>query len=119
MSRDNLVDFSFLPVSEQQRLLMSTAASGNCPLPAWRAENRRLIDDFAQLLHGGESVPEASTHRVAERFGAAAYAERFQRICTALQTHEPPPATPAPRVVAGGVLKAFLRLENLRLLYDF
>ena len=119
LSRDNCVDFSYLPVSGQHRLLLSAAGEENSLLPALRAENRRLIEDFTRLLRSGRISAGASAQRVTERFGAEAYAEGFRRILCAFETQEAPPATPAPGAIAERVVKAFLRIENLRLLYDF
>jgi len=118
--RDDKVDFSFLPVRAQEELLRAIAAGGGTELPACRGENRLTLSRIEEML--GTRVKEAAgagsskSAEVQSRFGAAAYAAGFQRILESFGTGS---GLGTDADIAAGVLKAFLNLEQLRLLYDY
>ncbi|UCF98709.1 MAG: hypothetical protein JSV89_04020 [Spirochaetaceae bacterium] len=133
--RDGLVDFSFLPVPEQNELLRKIAAGQSAALKQCRQENGAVLSKIEDLLSPGMKPAAGSgSHKSEEvdaRFGAAAYAAGFQRIigsfdslsaAAAVSTAAVPTAAVSPRDGDGiwdEVLKAFLKLENLRLIYDY
>ena len=125
--KDDLVDFSYLPVAEQDRFLRELAGSEKAGI--CRRENGRTLSELQGLLsspkrHGGESGwSDNQRSEVKRRFGAAAYAEGFRSLTASFGT---PPASSAELKRSGdpgtsiqeAVLESFLKIEHLRLLYD-
>jgi hypothetical protein len=126
--QDDLVDFSYLPVAEQDGFLreLSTGEKvGIC-----RRENGRTLSALQALLSpytdrgSGESGRcDNQRSEVQRRFGAAAYAEGFRSITASFGTQLESPAEANDarepgRSIQEAVLKAFLKIEHLRLLYD-
>ena len=117
--QDDLVDFSYLPVAEQDRFLRELAGgekAGIC-----RRENRSTLSQIGALLssstaHGGRKSGWRNELRfeVQQRFGAAAYAEGFRSLTASFGTSGGDPGGS----IQEAVLKAFLKIEHLRLLYD-
>lgn len=126
--QDDLVDFSYLPVAEQDRFLRELAGSEKAGI--CRHENRSTLSEIGALLssstaHGGRETGWGNELRfeVQRRFGAAAYAERFRKLTASFGTGPASPVEPSGGGDPGGsiqegVLKQFLKLEHLRLLYD-
>lgn len=126
--RDDLVDFSYLPVTEQDRFLRELASSEK--LGICRRENGRILSELKTLLsssrlHRGRESGWSDNLRfeVQRRFGAAAYAEGFRSLTASFGTHPAPSAESngggdPGRSIREAVLKAFLKIEHLRLLYD-
>jgi hypothetical protein len=131
------VDFSYLPVGWQHNLIREIAAgrtgSGDAGgvLSACREHNRLVLSGIRDLLASGVNPGsrefENKEAEVRQRFGAAAYAAAFRRILESFGETGSPTAAEAgtgaaastPGEVGRAVLKEFLRLENLRLLYDY
>jgi hypothetical protein len=137
--QDRWVDFSYLPVTEQERWLRRLAAYaasegsriGRAAFQGLRRRNRGALSRIADLI-GSHKVEERAGVKEAEvrlRFGPAAYAAAFGRILESFGKAESPftvrpgvgaaAIASAPGGVRQAVLKEFLRLENLRLLYDY
>jgi hypothetical protein len=127
MAREDLVDFSYLPVGEQERNLREIASGNRTLLEELRKANAAELSKIEELLRSKKAeTAERQQTREAEleaRFGAAAYAEGFQRILHSFDERNRAPAdleagnTMEP--VNERVQRAFLKLENLRLLYDY
>lgn len=126
--QDDLVDFSYLPVAEQDGFLRELAAGEK--LGICRRGNGRTLSALQTLLSsqtdrgGGESGwSDNQRGEVRRRFGAATYAEGFRSLTASFGTQLESPAeatgarAPA-RSIQEAVLKAFLKIEHLRLLYD-
>jgi hypothetical protein len=124
--QDDQVDFSFLPVEAQEKMLREVATAAGGKLESLRAANGAVLSRIEELTRilpekGGGSF---ETEKVARRFGAAAYSAGFGRI---IDSFEPPGRTAQPESppsgfqgdVAAGILRQFLGLEQLRLLYDY
>jgi hypothetical protein len=124
--REDRVDFSFLPVEAQERLLREITAAESPVLRICRRENRLTLSKIEEMLAGQiESATPARSLKAAEvdrRFGAAAYAAGFRRI---LQSSGSLTGKPREHLqnrtgsIAQRVQRAFLTIENLRLLYDY
>jgi hypothetical protein len=126
--QDDLVDFSYLPVAEQDRFLRELAGSEKAGI--CRRENRSTLAEIEALLssstaHGGRESGWRNELRfeVQRRFGAAAYAEGFRSLTASFGTGPASSAEPSGggdpgRSIQEAVLKAFLKIEHLRLLYD-
>ena len=127
--KDDLVDFSYLPVAEQDRFLREFAFSGKSTV--CRHQNGRTLSELQTLLssprmHGDRKSSRGDILRseVQRRFGAAAFAEGFRNLNASFGTRpewaaELSAAGDSGRNVQKGVLKAFLKIEHLRLLYDY
>lgn len=126
--QDDLVDFSYLPVAEQDGFLRELAAGEK--LGICRRGNGRTLSALQTLLssqtdRGGWESGWSDNQRgeVRRRFGAATYAEGFRSLTASFGTQLESPAeatgarAPA-RSIQEAVLKAFLKIEHLRLLYD-
>jgi hypothetical protein len=126
LMQDGLVDFSYLPVAEQDRFLRELSVSDKLGIS--RRENGRTLAQLQTLLatkHGGRGSgwSENLQFEVRQRFGAAAYAEGFRSLIASFGTHpascaEPSGGGDSGRSIQEAVLKAFLKIEHLRLLYD-
>jgi len=124
--RDDRVDFSYLPVEAQEKLLRKIAAGDGPDLRICRTDNRITLSRIEQMLASRqESANDAGNSKSAEvdrRFGAAAYSAGFQRIVESFGTRrdkDDAEQQPAAGGIGEQVQKAFLNLENLRLLYDY
>jgi hypothetical protein len=121
--QDGLVDFSYLPVREQDRFLREHTFGEK--LDICRRENGRTLSELHTLLsttHGESSWSDNRQNEVRRRFEAATYAEGFRSITASFGTGPAPSAEPGGGGTGGNiqetVLKAFLKIEHLRLLYD-
>jgi len=124
--RDDRVDFSFLPVKAQEKLLREIAAAESPALRICRRENRLTLSKIEQMLAAQmESTSDGGISKAAEadrRFGAAAYAAGFRKILKSYGslTGKPPGNLhPGTSSIEEQVQRAFLKIENLRLLYDY
>lgn len=117
--RDGLADFSFLPLHEQEKLVRRIGAGEAELLKDCRRENRGVIRNVQRLLATTPQAAcaEAAAAAVEERFGASAYASAVRRILRSFDTPRQGAGACRPSEIGTGVLKAFLKLENLRLLY--
>ena len=126
MVRDDQVDFSFLPIEAQEGLLRSIGAGEGKELESYRRQNTDTLEKIGNLLETVMAEPwnggDSKTAALDRRFGRAAYANGFQRIVEsfAFRTQKPDGASP-PGIdgIWEQVQRAFLKLENLRLLYDY
>jgi hypothetical protein len=128
--QEEKVDFSFLPVEAQERLLREIAAADGPEREFCRTENRVALSRIEELLEihieRESATVNAKKGEVDRRFGACAYSAGFQRILDSFgfapeQFGRDSPGR-RPHVgeeVAQRVLKSFLNLDQLRLLYDF
>jgi hypothetical protein len=128
--QDDQVDFSFLPVDSQERMLREIARASGPKLESFRAGNAVVLSRIEQLIAAQMQRATAAgpfnTEKVTRRFGPAAYAAGFKEILDSFgetQLQEPG-STPSRRSgteqgIAAGVLQRFLRLDQLRLLYDY
>lgn len=123
LTRDGLVDFSFLPVEAQEKLLREIAAGDGTEIHTCRRENRITLSRIEEMLtirNSAATVAGSSkSAEVDRRFGAAAYTTGFRRILEAFGTGSRLWRKSSDAGIAAGVLKAFLELEQLRLLYDY
>jgi hypothetical protein len=128
--QDDHVDFSFLPVEAQEKLLREMAAGESQKLESCRAANPVVLSRIEELLEmqmeGKSGTGSSKAEEVERRFGAAAYSAGFKRILDSFaETGEQVPASAPSRRsgtgegIAAGVLRQFLSLEQLRLLYDY
>jgi hypothetical protein len=119
MVRDGLADFSFLPLREQENLVRRIGATGGGILQSCRRENRSVVRNIERLLSTGPEAAAgaAKAAAVEGRFGAAAYAAGVRRILQSLGNRWDGSDAGSSAEIGQGVLKAFLKLENLRLLY--
>jgi hypothetical protein len=121
--RNNRVDFSYLPVEAQEKLLRKIVAADGPELRICRSENRITLGRIDEMLTMEmERAADVGTSKLAEvdrRFGAAAYAAGFRRILDSFGTGSRRCRQGKDEGIAAGVLKAFLKLERLRLLYDY
>lgn len=128
--QDDQVDFSFLPVDSQERMLREIAHAVSTKLESFRAANAVVLSRIEQLIDMQMQRTTAAgpfkTEEVARRFGPAAYAAGFRGILdsfgkTGLQEAGGTPSrrSGSEQGIAAGVLQQFLRLDQLRLLYDY
>jgi hypothetical protein len=124
--RDDRADFSYLPVEAQEKLLREISAGDGPDLRICRTDNRITLSRIEQMLASQlESATDAWTSKPAEvdrRFGPAAYSAGFRRIVESFGTRrdkDDADLKPAAGGIGEQVQKAFLNLENLRLLYDY
>jgi hypothetical protein len=116
--RDGLADFSYLPVERQESVLREIAGGRKETLQSCRGENRAAITGIEGLLASGSPAADSGAGKAEEverRFGAAAYAARFRRIIESFDRNVPTFPSPG---IGERILKAFLELQHLRLLYD-
>lgn len=123
LARDDRVDFSFLSVEAQERLLRAIAAGDGAAIHACRAENRTTLSRIEEMLRSRMADAAAAgiskSAQIDSRFGPAAYAAGFRRIVDTFGTDSRRRRQNTDAGIAAGVLKAFLELEQLRLLYDY
>jgi hypothetical protein len=126
LALDDHVDFSFLPVQAQEKLLRAIAPDGGAAIHDYRRANGDTLLRIANLLSPG-NAPAAEQRictagEVERRFGAAAYAAGFRMILEsygASRTNHDTDPRPSAGSIGEQVQRAFLNLENLRLLYDY
>jgi hypothetical protein len=128
--QDDQVDFSFLPVEDQEKMLREIASAFGPTLESCRAANAEVLARIEELMEmqvqGGSVAGALTVEKVAGRFGSAAYGAAFGQILDAFgkPESEAPEGNPGPRTgteggIAGAILRQFLKLDNLRLLYDY
>jgi hypothetical protein len=132
LAQNDQLDFSYLPVEDQERLIREITSAGSAKLASCRAANSAVLSRIEELLEmqleGETDARLSKAEEVDRRFGAAAYCSGFRGILdsfgepggqvlrSAASTSRRPGTG---RGIATGVLRAFLRLEQLRLLYDY
>jgi len=128
--QDDQVDFSFLPVEDQEKMLREIATAASPKLESCRAANGVVLSRIEELLETQmQRATDAGTfvtEKVDRRFGADAYSAGFRRILDSFGKpgEQVPGDAPSRRSgtdqgIAAGILRQFLRLEQLRLLYDY
>ena len=130
LGREEPVDFSFLPVEAQERLLREIASAEGPKRDFCRTENRVALSRIEELLeiHIERAIDTtiAKKDEVDRRFGARPYSAAFQQILDSFGfppeqsgRDSPGQRSSAEDGIALRILRSFLSLDQLRLLYDF
>ncbi len=120
--RENLIDYSYLPVDLQDRILRSLAGGDSQRFHDFCKANRQLLDTIGETLFGSGSPIPSKQLEIEERFGLQSYAQTFKGLIDSLSSgsNEIIPSGSGEKDfgIREQVLRRFSDKQYLRLLYD-